>query len=64
MWKHTIVDNRSTMPREGVDFVYDAATQKAAWSNPHATNKWSPTSYSDTKVDGVDYVAVNVDPSD
>lgn len=64
MRQHTVVDNRSTLPREGIDFVYDNETQKASWSNPEATNKWSPTAYSDTKVDGVDFIAINLEPTD
>jgi hypothetical protein len=64
MRQHTITDNRDTMPREGVDFTYDAATQKASWNNPNSTNKWSSTDFGDTKVDGVDYIAINLEPTD
>ena len=64
MRQHTVVDNRSTLPREGVDFVYDSTTQKAAWLNADSTNKWSPTEFSDTKVDGVDFVDINLEPTD
>lgn len=56
---HSVTDNSSTLPRAGIDFDYDGRTQKAVWRNPDSTNKWSPTEYSDTKVDGVDYVAIN-----
>jgi hypothetical protein len=59
MFNHTTEENSCTIPREGVDFIYNESTQKAEWLNPDATNKWSPTAYSDTKVDGVDYVAAN-----
>lgn len=55
MLHHTVVSNSSTIPREGVDFVYDEFEQKAIWFNEGATNKWSKTSYSDTKIDGVDF---------
>jgi hypothetical protein len=61
---HTVVDNRRTLPREGVDFVYDSAAQKATWLTDDTTNKWSPTEFGDTKVDGVDFVAINLEPTD
>jgi hypothetical protein len=59
MFQHTTIENSCTIPREGVDFFYNDLMQKAEWTNPDATNKWSPTAYSDTKVDGVDFVAIN-----
>lgn len=64
MHGHTVADNRDTIPREGVDFVYDGVTQKASWLNEAAINKWSPTAYADTRVDGVDYIALNLEPND
>jgi hypothetical protein len=59
MFQHTTIVNSCTIPREGIDFVYNDFTQKAEWLNADATNKWSPTAYSDTKVDGVDFVSIN-----
>jgi hypothetical protein len=59
MANHTVTESSQVFPRAGVDFVYDDRAQKAAWSNPDSTNKWTPTAYSDTQVDGVDYIAVN-----
>lgn len=59
MTHHTVTENSLTFPRAGVDFVYDVQTQKAVWSNPDSTTKWSPTDFSDTKPDGYDYVAAN-----
>ena len=59
MTNHTVTENSFTFPRAGVDFIYDENSQKAVWLNPDTTNKWTPTEYSDAKVDGVDYVAIN-----
>jgi hypothetical protein len=59
MTNHTVTESARIFPRAGVDFVYDENTQKAGWLNPDSTNKWSPTAYADSVVDGVDYVAVN-----
>ena len=59
MANHTITENSHIFPRAGVDFVHDDGVQKASWSNPDSTNKWSPTAYGDSGVDGVDNFEVN-----